>query len=324
MKQIKPLNPVTYQRHMIHGDSRTWAETNCYADVLVELLHGLGYEPSAALAFTLGIDFEGDQWTFFKFPHDDLYTLYGIEIQEFNPWRSLAHHIDTQIELGRPVLVEMDSFFLPDTAGTAYKTHHVKTTIAVNSIDIENQYLGYFHGASYYELQGQDFIDIFQLNGLAHERMLPPYIEYVKQRDLQTALTGKDLVDASEEILKNQLKKIPQTNPFIVFKEAFSRDFEWLLTEDLDTFHLYSFATLRQYGACFELVETYLKWIQHENQRNLTEAITAFSDISQTAKAFQFQLARAVARKRLMDFSPIDTMSESWEKGMSILNDSYS
>ncbi len=84
---IQHLDPSTYERHLIHGDGRTWAETNCYVDVLVELLHGLRFEPIAALPFTLRIDFEGDQWTFFKFPQDDLLNLFGLDIQELNPWK---------------------------------------------------------------------------------------------------------------------------------------------------------------------------------------------------------------------------------------------
>lgn len=319
MKQVKPLNPASYDRHLIHGAERTWAETNCYVDVLVELLHGLGYEPTAALPFALGIDFEGDQWSFFKFPHEDLFALYGMEIQEFNPWRSLAQHVEMQVSLGRPVLVEMDSYFLPDTAGTAYKIAHVKSTIAVNAIDIENRYLGYFHGQSYYELGGQDFIDVFQLNGLAHERMLPPYIEYVKLRHLHELPQGATLVDASLDLLKKHLRLIPAKNPFIRFKEVFARDFEWLLTQEIETFHLYSFATFRQYGACYELVETYLKWLQQQGQQNLDTAIAAFANISNTTKAFQFQLARSMARKRAIDLAPLDEMANAWQTGMSQL-----
>ena len=319
MKQVKALNPARYERHLIHGAERTWAETNCYVDVLVELLHGLGYEPAAALPFTLGIDFEGDQWSFFKFPHEDLFALYGMEIQEFNPWRSLAQHVETQVGLGRPVLVEMDSFFLPDTAGTAYKLAHVKSTIAVNAIDIEQRYLGYFHGQSYYELTGQDFIDIFQLGGLVHERMLPPYIEYVKLRNLHEVPRGKALVDASLVLLRKHLQLIPRDNPFVRFKDAFARDFDWLLTQEMETFHLYSFATFRQYGACFELVETYLKWLQQQGQQNLDAAIQAFATISNNTKAFQFQLARAMARKRPIDLAPLDEMAAAWQTGISQL-----
>ncbi len=323
MNQVKPLSPASYQRHLIHQDSRAWIETNCYVDVLVELLHGYGYEPIAALPFTLGIDFEGDQWTFFKFPNEDLYALYGFEIQEFNPWRSLVEHVDKQIVLGRPVLVEMDSYYLPDTAGTAYKSYHEKSTIAVNAIDIDKQYLGYFHGHSYYELHGEDFVDIFQLNGLAHERVLPPYIEYVKQRDIQQVLTGAELLEESERILKKHLGLLPKKNPFGVFKEAFAKDFEWLLTQEIESFHQYSFATLRQYGACFELVETYLQWLQGQGQIGLDSAISSFNSISNTAKSFQFQLARAVARQRAIDLAPIDAMAESWQQGMSVLTDKY-
>ncbi len=319
MKQVKALSPAHYERHLIHGAERTWAETNCYVDVLVELLHGLGYEPAAALPFTLGIDFEGDQWSFFKFPHEDLFALYGMEIQEFNPWRSLAQHVETQVGLGRPVLVEMDSFFLPDTAGTAYKLAHVKSTIAVNAIDIEQRYLGYFHGQSYYELTGQDFIDIFQLGGLVHERMLPPYIEYVKLRNLHEVPRGKALVDASLVLLRKHLQLIPRDNPFVRFKDAFARDFDWLLTQEMETFHLYSFATFRQYGACFELVETYLKWLQQQGQQNLDAAIQAFATISNNTKAFQFQLARAMARKRPIDLAPLDEMAAAWQTGISQL-----
>ena len=63
---IPGLDPAHYRRHAIHGEDRGWAETNCYTDVMVELVHSAGHEPEAMLAFTLAIDFEGDQWTFFK------------------------------------------------------------------------------------------------------------------------------------------------------------------------------------------------------------------------------------------------------------------
>ena len=56
----------------IHRADRDWAETNCYVDIWIELLHAWGFEPIAALPFTFGIDFEGDQWTFYKPPLADL------------------------------------------------------------------------------------------------------------------------------------------------------------------------------------------------------------------------------------------------------------
>lgn len=312
MKRILPLDPATYQRHAIHGEGRIWAETNCYTDVLIELLHGLGHEPIAALPFTLAIDFEGDQWTFFKFPQADLMTLYGFDIQELAPWRPLVEHIEEQVGAGRPVLVEFDSYFLPDTSGTAYRLAHVKSTVAVMEIDIGNHRLGYFHNQGYHVLEGRDFSDILQLEGLVHERMLPPYIEFVKRVPHFQGLTGTALVEASLSLLCKHVGLLPERNPFISFKAAFERDLQWLLGTEIEVFHAYSFATFRQYGACFELAGTYLGWLESQGLDQLAQARSAFEQISQATKTFQFQLARSMARKKPIDLSPLDSMSEWW------------
>jgi hypothetical protein len=320
---VRDLDPRTYTRHAIHGEGRAWAETNCYVDVLVELLHGLGFEPIAALPFTLRIDFEGDQWTFFKFPHADILELFALDINELNPWRSLVHHVDQQVALGRPVLVELDSFFLPDTRGTAYQLAHVKSTVAVNEIDVDARHMGYFHGQGYYHLDGPDFAEIFQLEGLVHERMLPPYIEYVKFVDGSAPASDAGLVEASLGCLRHHLRLVPARNPFLSFKERFQSDLEWLMGESIETFHQYSFATLRQYGACFELVETYLRWLAAAGETNLDAPIEAFRSISATAKALQFQLARAMARRRSLSLEPVDQMADLWVRGLEPLVERY-
>ncbi len=324
MKQIAALDPANYQRHLIHGENRVWAETNCYSDVIVELLHGLGYEPIAALPFALTIDFEGDQWTFFKFPDADIRDLFGLDICELAPWRPLVEHIEEQVGLGRPVLVELDSYFLPDTAGTAYKLAHVKSTVAINAIDIAAKRLDYFHNQGFYRLEGQDFSDIFQTDGLVHERMLPPYIEFVKKVPNFKPLTATELLNASLKLLKTHLQRAPLNNPFHTFKEKFDRDLQWLLQADIEVFHAYSFVTMRMYGACFELVETYLRWLERQNVERVANAAAAFGEISRATKAFQFQLARSIARKRPLDLSPLDTMAEQWQLGMSELKHHFS
>src|SRR2546423_14347916 len=164
-QQILPLDASQYQRHRIHVEERSWPETNCYVDVWIELLHAWGLEPIAALPFTLAIDFEGDQWTFFKFPHADLHELYGLDVHELAIWRPLVRHVEEQLTLGRPVLVELDSYYLPDTAGTAYRRQHVKSTVAVMEIDVQNHRMGYFHNQGYYHLHGPDFAALFGLQG---------------------------------------------------------------------------------------------------------------------------------------------------------------
>ena len=69
-------------------------------------------------------------------------------------WRPLLAHIEEQLALRRPAIVEVDAFYLPDTAGTSYHTEHVKTSIAVQALDASARRLGYFHNAGYYELDG--------------------------------------------------------------------------------------------------------------------------------------------------------------------------
>ena len=85
-QRVLTLDPTSYQRHRLHTQERNWAETNCYVDLWIELLHAWGFEPLAAMPFTLAIDFEGDQWTFFKFPLADLWELDGLDVQELAIW----------------------------------------------------------------------------------------------------------------------------------------------------------------------------------------------------------------------------------------------
>lgn len=319
MPRIAALDPATYVRHRCHQPGRIWAETNCYSDVVIEMLHGLGYEPLAAMAFTLTVDLDVDQWTFFKFRHEDLEELFALAVHELAPWKPLAVHCEENVAAGRPVLVELDSFFLPDTAGTAYKLAHVKSTVAVNDIDVAARRMGYFHNQGYYELDGQDFVDVFQVDGLVHERMLPPYIEFVKPLPGGEALRGQALVDASVGQLRRQLRRLPETNPFPRFKAKMAADEAWLLDSDLDVFHAYSFATLRQYGACYELASTYLRWLGEAGVDVGEIAIEALEEISSGTKAMQFQLARSMMRKRALRLDALDEMAARWEQGMADL-----
>jgi hypothetical protein len=319
MKQVLELDPKTYQRHPIHGEDRVWAETNCYVDLWVELAHAFGREPNAALPFTFTIDFEGDQWTFFKFPLLDLHELFGFDVQELAIWRPLVEHIEEQVGRGRPVLVEVDSFYLPDTTGTAYKNQHVKTTIGVVKIDVEGRRLGYFHNQGYFELTGDDFLDILRIREPADPAMLPPYVEFVKVRE---GANG-DLLQKSLGLLKKHLELVPSTNPFRSFKTRFEKDLDALMHESIETFHQYSFATLRQYGACYELCATYLQWLTEQGEQGLEELRQTFLSLSEGAKALQFQLARAMARKKPLDLTTLDTMAETWERGIAGLKARY-
>jgi hypothetical protein len=320
IRRALAIDARTYERHPIHRDGRIWAETNCYVDIWIELLHALGHEPVAALPFTLAIDFEGDQWTFFKFPLTDLYDLFGLDVQELQIWGRLPMHIEEQVARGRPVLVELDSFYLPDTAGTAYQSAHVKSTIAATEIDTDGRHLGYFHGQSFHHLDGEDFVHALRLQEPQNPAMLPPYAEFVKIRGPRR--TEDDQLATSLTLLKKHLALAPPANPFEAFRLRFTTDLAGLLQEDLERFHQYSFATLRQYGACYELSATYLTWLSAQGEP-VAEARDAFQALSEKTKTFQFQLARAMARGRSLDLTALDEMAGHWERGMSALKGRY-
>jgi hypothetical protein len=315
--RVAPLDPATYARHAIHGTERTWTETNCYTDLVIELVHGLGNDPCAMLPFTLAIDFEGDQWTFFKPSHHDLSMLYGLDVQELAMWKHPIEHVCEQVGAGRPVLIELDSFWLPDTSGTAYRTAHQKTTVGVNEIDVERGYMAYFHNQGFYAVEGEDFRKLFELPGL------PPYVEFVKPVPNFSA----PLAQRAPGLLARPAEGAPRARargePFRAFQGAAGGRPRVAAGLRHGPFPQVLFATLRQYGACFELAETYLGWLAVKSITGLEMPRSAFATISQTAKAFQFQLARSMTRKKTLDLAPLDTMAAQWDVGMTLLQSRY-
>ena len=316
---IPGLDPTAYRRHAIHGDDRIWAETNCYTDLLVEMLHALGHEPEAMLAFTLAADFEGDQWTFFKPRACEIDDLYGLEIQELALWRPLADHFAEQVDAGHALLAEVDSYYLPDTAGTAYRRTHTKTTIGVNAIDLARRRLGYFHNAGYFVVDGDDFDDLLHARGLPHERVLPPYVEFMKQRPGVAPLRGEALTAAAMALLEWHCMRAPRENPFPRFKARMAADLPWLMEGDLERFHAYSFATLRQFGACYELASTFLAWLARRGIDAAAAPAASLRQLSEESKAMQFQLARSMARRKPLELEPIDRMGQLWQGAMHAL-----
>jgi hypothetical protein len=319
-----PLDLARHERHPLHGDDRAWPETNCYVDLWIEILHALDLDPVAALAFTVALDFEGDQWTFFKYPHADLEALFGIEVQELNVWRSVADHVGEQLALGRLVIVETDAWYLPDTTGTSYRSAHAKTSIAVHRLDVAHRVIGYFHNAGSYQLEGDDFDGALRLGAYAPNAVtLAPYAEIVKL-DRLARPPAPVLADEARRLLRHHLARRPVANPFRRYADRFDRDLGWLAPGALETFHLYAFATLRQCGACAELAATFLRWLESHGEPPLASAASELDRVATDAKTVQFQLARRVNTGRETDLRPtLDAMAVAWERAMAELDARY-
>ncbi len=307
LRSLSGKQPGAYERHLLHATSRTYLETNCYADIIIELLHACGYEPLAAFAHLARLDFEGDQWTFFKPPPEDLERLFAIDIHEMQPYRPLPTQIAEQIELGRTVIVELDSWYLPDTASTTYRTEHVKTSVAADAIDVAGEVLRYFHSAGLFDLDGEDFRGVFRLDGHAAD-VLPPYAELVRF-DAGEALRGDELMAASRELLGRHLACRPRDNPFHRFGAQLTFALPELLEHGPEAYHAYAFATVRMAGSAFEVLGTYADWLSGgEAARS-----QPMREIVDACKAMSFRLAR----RRPFDPEPlIATMGTAWERAI--------
>ncbi|MBC7955458.1 MAG: DUF1839 family protein [Cytophagales bacterium] len=314
---LADLSATNYRPHAMHSEQAVWVEKNCYVDVWIELLHALKLEPAAAMAFTLTTDFEGDHCTFFKPPHTDLRTLYGIDVQELNIWRPLIDHAAEYLGAGKLISTEADSFWLPDTAGTDYQRHHVKTTILLNDLDVDQQRLGYFHSAGYHQLLGEDFLQLFQRD--AGEGVLPLYAELIRIDRLQRR-PAQELADVSYQLLCQYMAWRPTSNPVPRFAARLNTDLSQLHAQGLAHYHAWAFTTLRQLGAAFELASNHLRWLAPHGHANLLAAAERFDVIAQDSKSLILKLARVVNGKRAFDaaeaFAP---MAQAWDDGMGLL-----
>jgi hypothetical protein len=316
---VLDLDPKAYTPSPLHAAERAWVEKNCYIDIWIEVLHALRLEPMAVLPFVVAIDFEGDQWTFFKPPHTELWSLYGVDVQELNVWRPILEHSLTHLGEGKLVSTEADAWFLPDTAGTDYKSQHTKTTIVIDTVDVEARRLKYFHNAGYYALEGDDFAGLFRLDVPADPAFMPLFAELVRIDRLKR-LSPFDLKVRSIESLRRHLGRRPTENPVSRFQARLKGDLEVLTGEGLARYHAYAFATIRQLGAAFELGALYLGWLEGLGETGLAPAAAAFERISANAKALILKGARAVNARRPGDFDAMfQTMGAAWDEGLGLL-----
>jgi hypothetical protein len=308
-----------YRQHALHGADQDWAETNCYIDVWLEVLHAQGLNPVACLSMVFANDFDGDQWTFYKPPHEDLYALYGVDVQELNVWRGLLANACEQLKRHRLVLTETDSYYLPDTSGTDYRNNHVKTTIAIQEIDLEHQRLGYFHNSSYHELSDTDFIETFRVGKPHDPAFMPLFAEFVRL-DRVVKRTDAELAALSLNLLRKHVARRPQHNPVQAFLPVFIADVEQLKEQGMAAYHAYAFANLRQLGAGFSLGSVYLRWLTTHGEIDFSAAAEEFAAISETCKTLLMKTARAVMGKRAVDLAPLlEQIAQHWDHGMQTL-----
>jgi hypothetical protein len=284
-----------------------WPITNCYIDAWTLILTHWQLDPLAGLGVTVAQDYECDQFTFFKYLHEDLEHLYGIVVGELTIFTSLEEQIHEQVRHGRLVLAEADGWYLPDTRATSYRTQHTKTTIGIDTIDIAHGRLGYFHNVGHYELTGEDYAGVFRKlpRQTQLDDVLPPYVEFAKRR--WPPLAGAALTDAAINLLRRHLRRRPDGNPIQRYRDDFVRHMDWLIARP-QSFHDYAFGIFRQLGANYQLLASHVDWLQARGVSGLTDVGEAARTISATAKSMQFKVARIASRSR---FDPCTAMFDA-------------
>jgi hypothetical protein len=305
------LDPATFVPHPIHGDERTYTETNCYVDCLVELVHSAGLEADAMLGGAVAVDFELDQWTFFKPTPDDLFRLYGIDLHEVQPYRGFPTLIASRLAAGQTVMPEVDSFYLPDVAATAYRTEHVKSTIIAETIDEEARLLRYFHNAGYHELSGEDYDQLFAT--YSGDGRLPTYVELLRL-GAGPVLTGAELKAVAREVLEGYLARRPGDNPFARFSAQLEAELPALLDGSTADYHAYAFHNPRMVGASMELLAGHVRWLYGEAGEKVAAHL---DDVVGGSKMLLFRLAR----QRAFDVAGvIAPMAEAYDAAVTELD----
>lgn len=300
MTALFGVNPATYKAHAVHRPEFGYPDTNCWTDVIIEVLHASGNEPLAGLGCTLALDHEGDQFTFFKPRQDELETLYGVAVYELQIYRPILEHVTQQLACGRGLILEVDGWWLPDTAGRSYRLQHGKTSIVVESCTEDR--LVYFHNGGLHELGGED------LQQLAHPRGLPGYAEVVRF-DAGPALTGPALRAAARELLHDNLKRRPTVSPFVGFGAQLDRELSHLVSStDLTDLHLFCFATTRIAGAAAALAAEHVRWTLQTDGEPAAKVLTRVSHTART-------LTMRMMRRKLFDPEPLLTsLASDWSE----------
>jgi hypothetical protein len=294
------LDAATYRRHALHGEDQVWVEKNCYVDLWIEVLHALGHEPLAMLPFTIPIDFEGDQWTFYKPSHEELRELYGVEVQELTVWKPLLEHTLEHVAARKLVSTEADAYWLPDTLGTDYRQKHSKTTIVIAAIDAGQKRIDYFHNAGYFSLQGDDFDRIFGLAAAPAPDFLPLYAEFIRF-DRQFHSSETEQAARCRRLLTRHAARCPPTDPIAAFEKRLLEDLPVAQERGLDYYHAWAFATIRQLGSAAELAARSLRWLGAHGPDDFSPEAAHFERIATINKALILKVARAVNSRRPLD-----------------------
>jgi hypothetical protein len=173
----------------------------------------------------------------------------------------------------------------------------------------------YFHNGGFFSLEGEDFDGLFQLHLTDEDPLFLPYTEFAKFPE--TPVDAAQTRAVSRALLSAHFGRRPRENPIRAFSAVFPEQVEAVAERPFGFFHKYAFNTLRQFGANFELLADHLVW---HSADEFGAAAEHARRLSEAAKSVQFQLARAVTRRRFEPLSTaLDPAADAWDAVMASL-----
>ena len=189
----------------------------------------------------------------------------------------------------------------------------MKSSAIIEGIDRDAERLRYFHNASLFDLDGEDYRGVFRTGREFSADVLPPYTELLRF-DAGPRLEGEELRRAARALLLRHLGRRPRTNPFHLFGEQLAATLPELLEGDAEQYHAYAFATVRMAGSAFELAASHLRWLLGAEADPAAEALQRVVD---GCKVLSFRLAR----RRAFDPGPIVAdLAAGWDDAMHALD----
>ena len=310
--------PTAWQHN---GQDRVWPETNRYTDLWLCVLAALRLDPTACLPYTLAVDFLDDQWTQFRPSHDDLYTLYGIEVQTLHLWQPLVEHLQSQLGAGRLVVVDVPTRSLPDGAGGLLHPRHATETIVVNEIDTVGERLGFFHRTDYRVLLGPEYRRLLHPASTPDGQALVGRAEVINLHGM-VRRPPDTLRHLSRQLLDKHLARVPTRHPLRRWKRRFAREVTPLLASGPTHYQHWAEAGPHQLGAAFELAALYLVWMAGNSSDcvHLLQAADAFRQLSVLARSLLLKGARAMeSGQPFQEYDLVDRMVRHWSRGMGLL-----
>jgi hypothetical protein len=319
-------DPRTYVPHALHGSERAWTESNCYIDVWIEVAPraAASTRPPVCL-HVLAVDFEGDQWTFFKPPHRRPLRALRLDVQELNVWRPARTRTRGAAAAGGKLVLSEVGRLLPARYGRNRLPH------AAHEDDDRDP--GARHRASAARLlsttagttpsRAPTSVGLFRLDGPPDPTYMPFFAEFVRV-DRRRNLEPQALRRASLGVLHKHLARLAPTNPIARFRQRFATDLMWMQSVGLSAYHPWAFATLRQLGAAFELAAVYVRWLTNIGEVGLEPSAVAFDGISGAAKTLVLKTARAVNTRA--SFDPSEMLGDAergWDIGTRLLVERY-